>query len=92
MTSSDFKNQILQGIPDTLPEKKAYDATGNHAPKRKDILSRRKKTCCTQRTPVFSPKTSRCTSSGVSGRIKTYGRIYMYRFRPEYKMYARPIR
>ena len=43
MTSSDFKNEILQGIPDTLPEKKAFDATANHAPKRKDILSRAEK-------------------------------------------------
>jgi urocanate hydratase len=60
MTASDFKKQILQGIPDVLPEKKPYDTSISHAPKRKDILSRdEKKISSTQCTPVFSSEASR---------------------------------
>jgi hypothetical protein len=64
MTTSDFKNQILLGIPDNLLEKKTFDKTVSHAPKRKDILtSEEKKARITQRTPVLSSKTSRSVSA-----------------------------
>jgi urocanate hydratase len=56
---TEFKNLILQGIPDQLPEIRSYDSTVNHAPKRKDILtSTEKKTCCAQCLAIFSPTSS----------------------------------
>jgi len=92
MTSSDFKNEILQGIPDTLPEKKAFDATANHAPKRKDILSRAEKKLAIQNAlRYFHPKHHAVLAPEFLEELNSYGRIYMYRFRPEYKMFARAI-
>lgn len=92
MTSSDFKNQLLQGIPDTLPERKTIDTTVSHAPKRKEILSAaEKKLAIANALRYFHPKHHSLLATEFLEELKAYGRIYMYRFRPDYKMVARPI-
>src|SRR5690554_5123006 len=87
-----FKEQILQGIPDSLPPKKKYDKNVNHAPKRKEILSEDEKELALKNAlRYFDPKHHETLLPGVREELEAYGRIYMYRFRPDYKMYARPI-
>ena len=88
----DFKSQILQGIPKELPPAPQYDPKGSHAPKRVDILSPEEKKLAVRNALRYFPKTWHPTlSSEFAGELKTYGRIYMYRFKPKYRMYARPI-
>ncbi len=87
-----FKEQIQQGIPSILPPKQAYDPAINHAPKRKEILSaEEKKLALKNALRYFDPKHHAELLPEFSEELETYGRIYMYRLRPEYKMYARPI-
>ncbi len=87
-----FKEQILQGIPDILPEPKPYDPNVNHAPKRKDILSDdEKKLALKNALRYFHPKHHAILLPEFKEELEQYGRIYMYRFRPDYKMYARSI-
>ncbi|MBZ4041286.1 urocanate hydratase [Flavobacterium hibisci] len=87
-----FKEQIQQGIPSILPPKQAYDPAINHAPKRKEILSaEEKKLALKNALRYFDPKHHAELVPEFSEELETYGRIYMYRLRPEYKMYARPI-
>ncbi|MFP9099924.1 urocanate hydratase [Flavobacterium sp. RHBU_24] len=87
-----FQQQILQGIPATLPEPKPYDPAINHAPKRKDILSaEEKKLALRNALRYFWPEHHETLVKEFAEELDTYGRIYMYRFRPDYKMYARPI-
>lgn len=87
-----FKEQILRGIPDTLPTPKPYDPTVNHAPKRKQILTEKEKKLALQNAlRYFDPKHHETLLPEFREELETYGRIYMYRFRPDYKMYARPI-
>ncbi|AXB56741.1 urocanate hydratase [Flavobacterium fluviale] len=87
-----FKEQIQQGIPNILPPKKEYDSTINHAPKRKEILSaEEKKLALKNALRYFDPKDHAELVSEFSEELEKYGRIYMYRLRPDYKMYARPI-
>lgn len=88
----DFKQAILEGIPDYLPPRKEYDLTVNHAPKRKDILSiKEKKLALKNALRYFDPKFHSELAKEFKEELYTYGRIYMYRFRPDYKMYARDI-
>ncbi len=88
----DFKNAILQGIPSELPALKPHDASVSHAPKRKDILSvEEKKLALHNALRYFPEKFHEVLAEEFSRELETYGRIYMYRFRPDYKMYARPI-
>ncbi|QAA82807.1 urocanate hydratase [Aequorivita sp. H23M31] len=88
----DFKEQIQQGIPSTLPEKKEYDKTVNHAPKRKEILSEEEKELALRNAlRYFEPELHAELLPEFREELEKYGRIYMYRFRPEYKMYARPV-
>lgn len=88
----DFKSQILQGIPDTLPAPKPYDPNINHAPKRKDILSdEEKKLALRNALRYFDKKHHAELIPEFRAELETYGRIYMYRLRPDYRMYARPI-
>ncbi|RLD32156.1 MAG: urocanate hydratase, partial [Bacteroidetes bacterium] len=88
----DFKNAILQGIPSELPVLKPHDASVSHAPKRKDILSvEEKKLALRNALRYFPEKFHEVLAEEFSRELETYGRIYMYRFRPDYKMYARPI-
>ncbi|MGG5487939.1 urocanate hydratase [Gaetbulibacter sp. PBL-D1] len=87
-----FKEQILQGIPNTLPNPKPYEASINHAPKRKEILSDEEKKLALQNAlRYFEPQHHSTLLPEFKEELETYGRIYMYRFRPDYKMYARPI-
>jgi urocanate hydratase len=88
----DFKQAILEGIPDYLPAKKEYDTTVNHAPKRKDILTKKeKKLALKNALRYFDVKFHKDLAKEFADELETYGRIYMYRFRPDYKMYARDI-
>ncbi|QMU65557.1 MAG: urocanate hydratase [Flavobacteriaceae bacterium] len=87
-----FKEQIQQGIPDIIPPKRTYDPTINHAPKRKEILTvDEKKLALTNALRYFDAKHHEVLLLEFAEELEKYGRIYMYRFRPEYKMYARPI-
>jgi len=87
-----FQQEIQQGIPSILPPKKEYDPTINHAPKRKEILSaEEKKLALKNALRYFEPKHHAELIPEFSEELEKNRRIYMYRFRPEYKMYARPI-
>lgn len=87
-----FKEQILQGIPSELPAKKAYETHINHAPKRKEILNEEEKTLALRNALRYFDKKHHATLlPEFREELETYGRIYMYRFRPDYKMYARDI-
>lgn len=87
-----FKELIQQGIPTNLPESKPYDNTVNHAPKRKKILTEsEKKLALRNALRYFDSKHHKMLLPEFKEELETYGRIYMYRFRPDYKMYARPI-
>ena len=89
---NDFQKEILAGIPDVLPAPKPYDPTINHAPKRKDILSEEEKVLAIRNALRYFPaKHHAVLAKEFAEELKTYGRIYMYRFRPDYPMYARPI-
>ena len=92
MTIQDFQQQIRAGIPATLPPVKEYDATINHAPKRKDILTPEQKELALRNAlRYFEPKHHEVLAPEFAEELERYGRIYMYRFRPEYEMFARPI-
>ncbi|MFH7000090.1 urocanate hydratase [Flavobacterium sp. FlaQc-57] len=87
-----FQEQIQQGIPSILPPKAAYDLAINHAPKRKEILSaEEKKLALKNALRYFEAKHHVELIKEFSEELETYGRIYMYRLRPDYRMYARPI-
>ncbi len=87
-----FQEQILEGIPSVLPNPKPYEAEINHAPKRKEILSEEeKKLALKNALRYFEPKHHATLIPEFKAELETYGRIYMYRLRPDYKMYARPI-
>ncbi len=87
-----FQEQIQQGIPNILPAKKKYDLVVNHAPKRKEILSdEEKKLALRNALRYFESHHHAELIQEFSEELKIYGRIYMYRFRPDYEMKARPI-
>lgn len=87
-----FQEEILMGIPPVLPEPKEYDMDINHAPKRKDILSDEEKVLAIKNALRYFPAEHHKVLAGeFAQELKDYGRIYMYRFRPDYEMYARPI-
>lgn len=87
-----FQEQILQGIPAVLPNQKPFEPQINHAPKRKEILSdEEKKLALRNALRYFEPKHHAELLPEFKAELETYGRIYMYRLRPDYKMYARPI-
>jgi len=87
-----FKELIQQGIPDVLPDKRDYESSINHAPKRKDILSKDEKELALRNAlRYFDAKHHSVLLPEFTEELETYGRIYMYRFRPTYSMYARSI-
>jgi len=87
-----FKEEILQGIPNVLPAKQAYDDSVSHAPKRKVILSKDEEKLALRNALRYFPKNwHQELATEFLEELKMYGRIYMYRFRPAYAMYARPI-
>ena len=92
MTLKEFQQSIVEGIPETLPQPKPYDTTINHAPKRKDILTAEQKELALHNAlRYFDPKHHATLAPEFAEELARYGRIYMYRFRPDYDMYARPI-
>lgn len=92
MTKEEFIADIRAGIPEVLPQPQAYDKSINHAPKRKDILSIEEKKLALRNALRYFPKKFHATlAPEFADELETYGRIYMYRFRPTYEMYARPI-
>jgi urocanate hydratase len=92
MELQQFQQHILKGIPSVLPQPKTYESTINHAPKRKDILNGEEKKLAIQNAlRYFEPQHHAVLAKEFAEELKTYGRIYMYRFRPDYKIFARPI-
>lgn len=92
MNLEDFRKSIVQGIPDTLPEMKKYETEINHAPKRKDILTTKEKELALRNALRYFPqKHHNILAPEFAKELQHYGRIYMYRFRPDYKMAARHI-
>ena len=92
MTKEEFIKDIRTGIPDCLPDPQPYDSTINHAPKRKDILTPEEKKLALRNALRYFPKKFHATlAPEFAKELQNYGRIYMYRFRPSYEMYARPI-
>ena len=89
---TDFQKQILEGIPNVLPPKKEYDPSINHAPKRKEILSEAEKRLAIRNALRYFPaKHHKELAAEFADELKRYGRIYMYRLRPDYEMKARNI-
>lgn len=92
MTTRSFQEQIREGIPAILPTVKAYDPTVSHAPRRKDILTPDEKKLAIQNAlRYFHPQHHAVLAPEFYQELITYGRIYMYRFRPDYAMHARPL-
>ena len=92
MTLAEFQQELRQGIPANLPEPQPWDDSVNHAPKRKDILTKAEKELAVRNAlRYFDPKFHSVLAPEFAEELNKYGRIYMYRFRPTYKMYARPI-
>jgi urocanate hydratase len=92
MTAADFKRMILEGIPETLPATKPYDQNLNHAPKRKDILSMEEKKLAIKNALRYFPVQFHKILAGEFAReLHDTGRIYMFRFKPDYEIRARHI-
>ncbi len=92
MTNEQFRNEIRAGIPDQLPAPKAYDPDINHAPKRKDILTPEEKRLALRNALRYFPQHLHATlAKEFADELRRYGRIYMYRYRPDYDIHARPI-
>ena len=86
----EFQSRILQGIPEELPVAKEIDTTINHAPKRKDILNAEEKKLAVRNALRYFPKKHhKFLATEFAAELKTYGRIYMFRFRPDYEIKAR---
>ena len=89
---TDFQAEILAGIPLELPQPQAWDSTVNHAPRRKDSLSPQEKVLALKNALRYFPAGLHAAlAPEFADELERYGRIYMYRFRPSYPMYARPI-
>ena len=87
-----FQAEILQGIPEELPEPKEFDPSINHAPKRKDILSvDEKKLALKNALRYFNPRHHPVLAPEFNEELQKFGRIYMHRFRPDHEIIARPI-
>ena len=89
---NEFQKQIRAGIPDELPQPKEYDTTVNHAPRRKKILTPEQERLALKNALRYFPERHHAVlAPEFAKELRDYGRIYMYRFRPDYEMYARPI-
>ncbi len=92
MSTTDFIQEILQGIPENLPGAKPFDPTVNHAPKRKNILSENEeKQALRNALRYFPNRLHSVLAPEFLNELHRFGRIYMYRYRPGYKMFARPV-
>jgi urocanate hydratase len=88
----DFQKSILAGIPETLPPPRSYDLETNHAPKRKEILTLTEKALAIRNAlRYFKAKHHTVLAQEFAQELADYGRIYMFRFRPQYSMQARPL-
>lgn len=93
MTAEEFRKSVGEGIPESLPEPKPYDHAVNHAPRRKDILNpEEKKLAVRNALRYFPPAFHRILAQEFAAELSERGRIYMYRFRPDYEIKARPLR
>ena len=89
---TDFKKAVAEGIPAEIPAAKPYDQTVNHAPRRKKILTPAEERLALKNAlRYFPPQQHAALAPEFLDELRTYGRIYMYRYRPDYEMYARPI-
>ena len=92
MTTDIFRRLIMQGIPSALPHPRPFDNSINHAPRRKDILTKDEKKLAVRNALRYFPgEFHKVLAIEFAEELKDYGRIYMYRFRPEYEIKARPI-
>ena len=92
MTLQEFQADIRAGIPDVLPAAKPYDRTINHAPKRKRILTPAEEALALRNALRYFPARHHAVlAKEFAEELHRYGRIYMYRLRPDYAMHARPI-
>ena len=92
MTKEQFANEIKTGIPAFLPNAKPYDKDINHAPRRKEILTEEEKKLALRNALRYFPKElHKDLAPEFAKELHDYGRIYMYRYRPDYEMHARPI-
>ena len=92
MTIQEFQEDIKQGIPSLLPPKKVYELNVNHAPKRKEILSHEERKLALRNALRYFPADFHAELAiDFLEELDVYGRIYMHRFRPDYKIYARSI-
>ena len=91
-STTNFKEQIQEGIPAILPQAKPYEADINHAPIRKDILSTDEKKLAVRNALRYFPKEQNdILAKEFAQELKDYGRIYMYRFRPDYEIKAKHL-
>jgi urocanate hydratase len=92
MTDNEFRKAVQEGIPDELPPLKPFDPEINHAPRRKDLLSLEEKKLAIRNALRYFPKKHHAVlAPEFAGELSKYGRIYMYRFRPDYQIFARDI-
>jgi len=92
MTAEEFRKSVAEGIPEILPEPKPYDVNVNHAPRRKDILSPGEKRLAVRNAlRYFPPEFHRTLAPEFAAELAERGRIYMYRFRPDYEIKARHL-
>ena len=92
MTVEEFKKSVAEGIPATLPQAKPYNPEVNHAPKRKKILTPDEERLALRNALRYFPaELHAALAPEFADELRRYGRIYMYRYRPDYDMYARPI-
>lgn len=93
MTLEEFQAAVRAGIPSAIPAAKPYEPSINHAPVRKDILTNKEKKLALQNALRYFPKEQHASlAPEFAEELKTYGRIYMHRYRPDYKIYAQNIR
>ena len=92
MSNLSFAQEIQEGIPTNIPTEKSWDSNVNHAPKRKDILSKEEKKLAIANALRYFPKEQHAElSKDFVAELNTYGRIYMHRYRPNHAIFARPI-
>ena len=92
MTGKEFQEEIIEGIPTNIPPAKEYDTTISHAPKRKEILTKEEEKLALRNALRYFPSEQHAVLlPEFRVELEKYGRIYMYRYRPDYKMYARNI-
>ena len=92
MTLQEFQDDIRAGIPDVLPAAKPYDKQINHAPRRKEILTPEERVLAIKNALRYFPaKHHAVLAREFAEELRKYGRIYMYRLRPDYEMHARQV-